>query len=1219
MVNLERAGLAHEDHDGWHLVHDASLPTAEAVFDALADEVRSSAALLLLAGAIAGLARSVRAGGKMARDSNAICPKSAVDFFDSTSVVARASSGALSALIRSFERTWPRSRAVRVLQIGVGSLGQALCSHFGERVAVTVFEPDRRRCENADRAALGAQGIKLLDLEHAGQLSHYDLIVSAGGLKRLPRDLDASWLRGLMRPEGLLLAAEPHHSFFEDLVFGLEPHWFGAGPESPSVFARSGEPWTSVLEKAGFEDIASKPMTVEGSVVSLLVAKAGDAREEGRAAEGTSSAGLPDRTVFVTSGDGRLGRALADHLRSDQLTTISGSLPELTELSPDAVLFTGATALEGADPVAALIERCMEMRTCALNLGGKKSVLWLLFRGALEVARTPVNPIETGAWAFSRTLANELQNLDVRRIDIAPDIAPPVAAKFVAWIVLSGTAETELHIDGDTIRAVRVQPFGRSMEQAEGDAAPAATLKRRSHAGSKLYWSPVERRKPGRGEVEIAVEATGVNFRDLMWTMGLIPDDMLEDGFTGPTLGLECAGRVVKVGASVKGLKRGDRVAAFAASSFSTHVTVPETQAVKLPGALSAEGAATIPVAFVTAHYSLVTLGKLIRNEWVLIHGGAGGVGMAAIQIAQSRGARVIATAGSPAKRSLLRALGVEHVVDSRSTSFVEDVRAITGVGVDVVLNSLAGEAMERSIACLGPFGRFIELGKRDYVSNTHIGLRPFRKNLSYFGVDIDQLITGKRAVGERVYAEVMKNFKTGKYKVLPHSVFDAPGISEAFALIQHSGHVGKIVVRPPVAGSVRAAAKRFVFDAKGTHLITGAFGGFGLETAKWLVDRGVRNLVLVGRKGPATPEAQAALVEFAARGVTVRAEPCDVTDRRALSDLFETIRTTMPPLVGVMHAAMVLDDAILTNLDVERFRNVVDPKVEGAENLDFLTRGLPLDYFVLFSSVTTLMGNPGQGSYVAANAYMEGLARRRRRHGLPALAVGWGPIVDVGVVARDRRLQSNLQKLTGAGGLQAREALELMAQVMTRRATNSGPAVVTISPAEGTFASDRLPVLRSPTYSLLVSQGGDAGAANIGRIDLPALLQEQGAVVARRLITDIIVAQLARVLHSREEDISRTRALAEIGLDSLMALELVLSLEEVLGINVALSGSAGALSVASVAEEIIAQAGAGAEDDEVLVATLAEQHATTVGVEDIEALMNVASHKTGQMKRVLN
>src|SRR4029078_418211 len=277
-------------------------------------------------------------------------------------------------------------------------------------------------------------------------------------------------------------------------------------------------------------------------------------------------------------------------------------------------------------------------------------------------------------------------------------------------IMLSGTAETELQIDKRATRAVRVSHLRRALD---GRPPPqtASVLRRRVASGQRLSWQPMERRRPDRGEIEIEVDAAGLNFRDLMWSLSLLPEDMLEHGFSGPTLGLECAGRVVRVGASVENLKVDDRVLAFAGSSFATHVTVKAEHAVKLPGNMSCEAAATIPVAFFTAYYSLVTLAKLARREWVLIHGGAGAGGMAADQIAQSRGGRIVVSAGSRAKRDLLHALGVSHVLDSRSTSFVEDIRKITDGGGDVVLNSLAGEAMERSIACLRPFGRFIELG----------------------------------------------------------------------------------------------------------------------------------------------------------------------------------------------------------------------------------------------------------------------------------------------------------------------------------------------------------------------------------------------------------------------------------------------------------------------------------------------------------------------------
>jgi phthiocerol/phenolphthiocerol synthesis type-I polyketide synthase C len=825
--------------------------------------------------------------------------------------------------------------------------------------------------------------------------------------------------------------------------------------------------------------------------------------------------------------------------------------------------------------------------------------------------------VETGAWVFSRTLANEFHNLDVRRIDVAPHLASDVAAEQIRNVILSATEETEIHLDGTAIRAVRVGSLKGALKHAAAPVAAAARLARRS-GGQRLSWQPIERTYPGAGEVEIAVEGTGLNFRDLMWTLSLLPDDMLDDGVIGPTLGLECAGRVARVGPSVKHLKVGDRVLAFAVAAFSTHVTVPATRVAKLPADMSCEAAATIPVAFLTTYYSLVTLAKLKRDEWVLIHGGAGAIGMAAIQIARWRGARIIVTAGSRAKRDLLTALGVRYVFDSRSTSFVDDVRRVTGFGVDVVLNSLTGEAMERSVACLRPFGRFVELGKRDYATNTHIGLRPFRKNLSYFGVDAYQLMVGDNTLGAKVYSQVMRQFESGTFTPLPYSVFPATGVSEAFHLMQQSSHIGKILVRPPQPGSIRAVGKQLTISSQGTHLITGGFGGFGVATAKWLVERGARHLVLVGRSGPATEEAKSVLREFAAHGVEVVAESCDVADLRAVEKLFAKLHTTMPNVVGVIHAAMVLDDAIIANLDADRFTRVFRSKVTGARNLDFVTRGLPLDYFVLFSSVTTLFGNPGQGNYVAANAYMEGLARRRRQLGLRALAIGWGPITDVGVVARNERLQSGLQKLAGVAGMRAREALDLMGHALEQPPDCVDLAVMTISPNDGSFGSDRLPVLRSPTYGSLIDHGHAQREIGGGKVDLRALARSQGRDEVRAKVIDVVVSQLARVLRSREEDISRVRPLGEIGLDSLMALELVMNLEECFGIHVSLAGSAGTLTIAALADEIISHVDLDPVVEEVLATTLAGQHLKTVEPSQVEALKGMMSEQANKAKRLL-
>jgi phthiocerol/phenolphthiocerol synthesis type-I polyketide synthase C len=1214
---LRTAGLVRHVDGRWIVVRDPLLPNAASVLKEFAREYPARASDLLVAGAMTGLIEQVRRSRAIVLPAESGVPAAVLEFRDAAGVPLRQSSDLIARLLES-EALWPQSRSVRILQVGFGPLTSSLISLKRRRdIDLTVIEPDRRRLEAAQRSVRRHYECRLLDLEDGLEPASYDLILAVESLHRLPNRWDFAKLQESLAARGLLVAIEPRPSVFCDLTLGLDPTWFSrAMPNGPVGLLQGPDAWTLALDRAGFADATVHVAHCGARLASLIIAAARDG-VPAHAAPGLVATASRDRpaALIVAAPDAPYGGMLARLLPDRGIAAHVCANLDLSDPVPATVVHIGASAEETGDPVEELIDRCMNIKACAERLDGAATTLWLVFRGALANGASDIRPVETGAWAFSRTLANEFPNLDVRRVDISPSAAAESAALRLRDIVASATKETEIQIDDEVIRAVRVDPLKQVLDRSPQPRADAARLQRRTAVDRHLDWVPTERRAPGPDEIEIAVEATGLNFRDMMWMLSLLSDDVIEDGLGGATLGLECAGRVIRAGASVRHLRDGDRVCALASSAFSTHVTVPAALAAKLPDKLSFEAGATIPVAFLTAYYSLAWQAKLDRGEWVLIHGAAGAVGMAAIQIAQARGARIIATAGSQAKRDLLRALGVPDVLDSRSTGFVEEVRAITGSGVDVVLNSLAGEAMERSIACLRAFGRFVELGKRDYAANTHIGLRPFRKNLTYFGVDLDQLMVDTNNAGSRLYMELMQLFRQGTLTALPYSVFRADDIGEALYLMQHAGHIGKIVVHPPRLDSIRAANPPFAINPAGTHVITGAFGGFGLEAAKWLVARGARHLALVGRQGPASEEAKGTVADFERAGIQVYARSCDVGDPQAVARLFEQIGATMPPVAGVLHAAMVLEDGLLTKLDRDRFARVLVPKVRGAEHLDSVTRGMPLDYFVLFSSATTLMGNPGQANYVAANAYMEGIARRRTGEGQKALAIGWGPITDVGVLARSERLRSRFQKLTGVQGMRAREALDLMGEALALPVADS-LAVMTISPSEGLFSADRLPVLKSPTYARFVRDEHDGGE-HARKLDFDAIARAEGVEGVRRKLTDVIVWQLARVLRTREEEISRIRPLGEIGLDSLMLLEFAMNFEETFGIHVSVTSSVGALTVTSLANEVIsqldlnvAQADVTQEDvthEDAAAAALADRHTGAARPNEISALVEIA------------
>ncbi|WZB74644.1 SDR family NAD(P)-dependent oxidoreductase [Achromobacter insuavis] len=477
-------------------------------------------------------------------------------------------------------------------------------------------------------------------------------------------------------------------------------------------------------------------------------------------------------------------------------------------------------------------------------------------------------------------------------------------------------------------------------------------------------------------------------------------------------MGLEFAGVVSRVGPAVTGYRPGDNVVGFGPASFGDRVLTQASAISHIPAGFSFEAAATIPSTFFTVYYALHHLARLEAGERILIHGAAGGVGIAAVQYAQWIGAEIYATAGSEEKRDFLRMMGVTHVYDSRSLSYDDEILADTGgVGVDVVLNSLAGEAITRNLQVLRPFGRFLELGKRDFYENTRIGLRPFRNNISYFGIDADQLMCERPDLTRRLFGEMMQLFADGALHPLPYSIFDANNVVDAFRYMQQARQIGKIVVTyrngiHQPHSTHRATARSLALPVDGTYLITGGLGGFGLRTAQWLADKGARNLVLISRSGPAADSARDAIAALQASGVRVHAAACDVTDRQALEQLLTDIAQDMPPLRGIVHAAVVIDDGLARGATAKQIERTMRAKVLGAYHLHSLTRHLPLDFCVYYSSATTLFGNPGQSNYVAANNWLEALAAQRRAEGLPATCVRWGAIDDVGFLARNQKIK---------------------------------------------------------------------------------------------------------------------------------------------------------------------------------------------------------------------
>jgi len=772
--------------------------------------------------------------------------------------------------------------------------------------------------------------------------------------------------------------------------------------------------------------------------------------------------------------------------------------------------------------------------------------LWLVTRGAQAVkAGGKISVAQSPLLGLGRTIMTELPKFSCRLVDLDFGNAEKSARHLIKEIIF-GDGETEVAWRDKSRFANRIVRTSLELHP------PRTPLSRNpgyrleipaSGVMDELALLEIPRRKPGPHEVEIEIFAAALNFRDVMKALGIYPMNSDIDLL----LGDECSGRITAIGKGVKKFKIGDEVIANGAGCFASHLTIPVPFVVRKPARISFEEAATIPVTFMTAWYALHHLGKIRRGEKILIHAATGGVGLAAIQIARLAGAEIFATAGNDEKRNYLRKLGIRHVMDSRSTAFAGEIKNITkGRGVDLVLNSLTGDAIAKGLSALAHGGRFLEIGKRDVYANTAIGLRPFRNNLSMFVIDMGQVMAEQPGTVQNVLQTIMKFFRAGKFQPLPRQTLPVSRVVDAFRLMAQAKHIGKIVLtmqNVSVTPRRLPPKEKIKFPAKASYLITGGLGGFGLAVAKWLVASGAKNLVLTGRGGAATPEAKRAVAELKRLGAKVLVVKADVTVENDVAQIFKLAAQRLPPLRGIFHAAMVLDDGILPQLTAERFSRVMSPKVAGAWNLHTASAKIPLDYFVLFSSVSALVGAAGQANYGAANCFLDALAHHRHACGLPALAVNWGALGEVGFLSRNAKVAEHLTA-HGVYGIAPAQATEMLGRLLQSSATQIGFMHVDWQKLFGAAANSS----SSPKFSEVFSTLAQVKSNDVGEVRdmiLSAPAAERPALVA-----GYVGESAAKVLRISTAKLEAKRPLKEMGLDSLMAFELLNRLEMQFGIS---------------------------------------------------------------------
>ena len=748
-----------------------------------------------------------------------------------------------------------------------------------------------------------------------------------------------------------------------------------------------------------------------------------------------------------------------------------------------------------------------------------------------------INPMLAPLWGFTRTIQTEHPHWRVSLIDRAEE---PAAAAILCELE-AAEIEPEVALR-DGVRWVR------RLRRVEAKSAPTSTpppayAMRIGQLGrvDSIEYRGRARSAPGRGEVEVEIAAAGLNFRDLMKVLGIYP---LKDD--EPTvLGGEFGGRILRVGSGVKKFKPGDRVMGSARSegAFGSHLVLPTDYVWHLPAHLSFAEGASIPVVFGTVYHALHTLARLKRGETILIHAAAGGVGLAAVQLAHQIGATVLATAGNDEKRDLLRSMGVAHVMDSRTLDFADETLRFTeGRGVDVVLNSLAGAFQQKSLAICAPHGRFVEIGKRDLFENRGLPLAAFQRSLAFFAFDLPSVMSSRSAEKRALLRFLGSGFQRGELQPLPLTKFAASDAVAALRFMQSAQHIGKIVIefdraQPP------EVTPEFWPRPDATYLITGGLNGFGLATARWLADRGALHLALLSRRGAPSPADAMALEELRARGVQVIALATDVADKKALAAALRHLKKNAPPLRGVFHAATVLRDATIAQMTPDDLAQVLAPKVTGAWNLHEQTRALPLDCFFLFSSVSAIFGAAGQGNYAAANAFLDALAHHRRALGLPALSVNWGQISDVGIIAQRPEIGRYLETI-GLRGLTSQEALAALPRLLASAEAQVGVLEIDWEKLGRTSEKFKTsPIFRDLAQAGSELQLGDHAASEWRGTVLRLAPEEQLAAVS-----DLIATQLAATLGMSAEEIDRARPLTELGMDSLMAVELKSRIESQAG-----------------------------------------------------------------------
>ncbi|KAF3771163.1 hypothetical protein M406DRAFT_245563 [Cryphonectria parasitica EP155] len=995
----------------------------------------------------------------------------------------------------------------------------------------------------------------------------YDLIIASRVLsstKSMERTM--AHVRKLLKPDGAgrLILVEPTQDQTDvHFVFSLLPEWWSSEEQdrklNPSLSVGL---WNSVLQSAGFTG------------VDLEVR---DAEDEELYSLSTIMSSTVPAAPKVTSNVVIVAPAIKSVLYTQWLQSLKASIRGFTGAEPSVesiadVQGDGAkTFLFLAELVAPILPTLDETQFKAIRAicTQSKGVLWVTRGGSMDCS-DPHLGLSIG---FLRSLRNEYGGKRLVSLDLDPKSAlwstgsaGTVAEVFgkafddsVAGVGANNTIDFEfaeragvvsiLRYRKDTVLNKSLFPDASDVPTPELKAfeqhdRPLRLFVQTPGLLDTLVWDddPTANVELDPESIEVAPRAFGLNFRDVMVAMGQLQSDIM---------GFECAGHITRVGSAVKGFQPGDRVAMLLRGHYGNLARVHWTSVVHIPDDMTFEVAASMPVSYCTAYIAVYLQARLKKGETILIHAATGAFGQAALVLAKDIGADIYVTVGTPAKREfIMKHYGVapERIFNSRDISFKADVlRATNGRGVDVVLNSLAGLLLQESFNCLAPFGRFVEIGKRDFELNSQLAMHAFTRVATFTSVELPAFSEAKKAENYELFKEVIR--LAGEKVIVPVepiTVFPVSELDRTYRLMQAGKHMGKIVIsmKPDELIPILPQKKQVKLRSNGTYLVVGGLGGIGRSVCHWLVAHGARNIAIISRRKDARKSGSALIFELEKLGCRVEVVTCDIVVEAEVAAAVKICAEDlkMPSIRGVIQAAMVLQDSIMENMTLDDYAAGVRPKVAGTWNLHTQTLSQPLDFFVMLSSLVGQTGNASQSAYSAGGAFQDALARHRVSQGLPAVAIDLGQVKSVGYLAEtDKSMADRLLKL-GFSLLGEEDVLAALGAAVL--APHAGLLIMGLNVGGGSHWDDAPFLARDARFGGLRfredASASNKGASKAGLSDLAGKIASAGALdEAAAAVVEVIVSKLVDIFMMPKDEITPSKPLSAYGVDSLVAVEL--------------------------------------------------------------------------------